>query len=57
MFSNVSSTRNIVFLIIGMLKQCFETIGQTNNTLKFVRASVPQKVFPIFPTLGNMTNY
>ena len=49
--------RETLFSRLGTFKQCFKTIVQTNNTLRFVRANVSQKMFPSLPTLGNMTKH
>ena len=32
-------------------------IANINNTLRFVRANVSQKMFPSLPTVGNMTKH
>ena len=46
-----------LFSRLGMLEQCFKTSAIINNTLRFVRANVPQKMFPNLPTVGNMTKH
>ena len=47
------STQETLFSRLGMLKQC----ANINNTLRFVRVNVSQKIFPSLPTLGNMTKH
>ena len=57
MFSNVSNTRNIVFPT-RQDKIVFKYYSaHINNTLRFVRANVSQKMFPSLLTLGNMTKH
>ena len=49
MFSNVSNTRNIVFPI-GHVQTMFKDYSANiNNTLRFVRANVSQKMSPSLP--------
>ena len=53
MFSNVSSTRNIVFPI-GRDKIVFKDYSANiNNASRFVRANGSQKMFPSFPHWEN----
>ena len=55
MFSNVFNTTNIVFPI-GHVKTLFKDYSANiNNTSRFVRANVSQKMFPSLPTVGSMT--
>ena len=57
MFSNVSSTRNIVFPIGHVRTMFYDYSAIINNTLRFVRANVPQKMFSNLPTVGNMKKH
>ena len=58
MFSNVSNTRNIVFPI-GHVQRMFKDYSANilDNTSKFVRANVSQKIFPSLPKVRNMTKH
>ena len=57
MFSNVSSTINIVFPIRHVKTMLKDYSANINNTLGFVQANVSQKMFPSLPTVGNMTKH
>ena len=51
MVSN-DAIRETLFSRLGMLEQC-----NVNNTLRFVRANVSQKMLPSLPTVGNMKKH
>ena len=51
MFSNVSSSSNIVFPMRHVKIMFKHYTANVNNTLRFVRANVSQKMFPTLPTV------
>ena len=57
MFSNVSNTRNIVFPIRHAQTMVKDYSANVNNTLRFVRDNVSQKMFLSLPTVGNVTKH
>ena len=54
---NVSSTRNIVFPFWHVQTMFKDYSSNINNTLRFMRANVSQKMFPSLSTLGNMSKH
>ena len=52
MFSNVSNTRNLVFPI-GHVQTMFKDYSANkNNSLRFVRANISERMFPSLPMHG-----
>ena len=50
-FKIMFPTRETLFSRLGKFKKCLKNSANINNTLRFVRANVSQKMFRSLPTL------